>query len=567
MDPERCTRCQPGEIGELWVRGPSVAQGYWQRTEQTEATFRARLAGDSEGGFLRTGDLGYVDGTGEVFVTGRLKDLIIIAGRNFYPQDIELTVEKSHPSLSAGTAAAFSVDAGRQERLAVVVAVQRQFRRNLAVDEVFASIRRSVAEEHDLQVFGIALLQPSGVPKTSSGKIQRRLSREMYLQGAFSTVGWQAPITADTECGRQGDERLDKETRRRGDKDKRRDTADKETRRQGDERLDTETRRQGDKEKGRDTADTEQRQTAAARVTANSIMGPSGSDGDQTRITEAELARWLRQEVARRCGLALAQVDPTQPFSSFGFGSLEAVSLAGALEAWLGETVPATLVYDQPSIAAVGRWWASREATTAEAAGKPSLAAPDEPIAIIGLGCRFPGAGNPTQFWDALKGGRDCIQRPPAGRFSAAALAQDARLAWGGFLDHVDQFDPEFFGLAPREAAHMDPQQRLLLEVAWETLEDAGCDPRRLAGSETGVFVGISGSDYLRLLSAQAREVDAYVGTGNAGASPRTVCPTFLTCAGPASQRIRRVRLRWWLCTWRAEACDLVSARRRWRVG
>ncbi|HEY0734854.1 MAG TPA: amino acid adenylation domain-containing protein [Herpetosiphonaceae bacterium] len=183
---ETGAECQPGEVGEIWVSGPSVAQGYWDRPETTEQTFGARLAGSGDGPFLRTGDLGFLD-EGELFVTGRLKDLIIIRGRNLYPQDIELTVEQSHFALRPGGGAAFAIDVDDEERLVVVQEVERQHRK-ADVDEVAAAIRAAVAEQHEAQVYAVALLRPGSVPKTSSGKIQRHACREGFVQGTLDVI-------------------------------------------------------------------------------------------------------------------------------------------------------------------------------------------------------------------------------------------------------------------------------------------------------------------------------------------------------------------------------------------
>lgn len=125
-----------------------------------------------------------------------------------------------------------------------------------------------------------------------------------------------------------------------------------------------------------------------------------------------------------------------------------------------------------------------------------------EPIAIIGIGCRFPGANDPEAFWQLLRNGVNAITEVPPNRWDIESF-YDANPAtpykmntrWGGFLDQVDQFDPQFFGISPREAVSMDPKQRLLLEVSWEALEDAGQIPERLAGTQTGVFTGISSYD------------------------------------------------------------------------
>ncbi len=180
VHPELFIECQPEQIGEIWVSGPSVAQGYWKRPEETLQTFRAYLSDTGEGPFLRTGDLGFFR-EGELFITGRLKDLIIIRGRNLYPQDIELTVEQSHPALQQGSGAAFSVDIEGEERLVVVQEIK--YRQQVDIDEVVGAIRQAVFEEHEVQVYTAVLIRHGSILKTSSGKIQRRACRNAFLAG------------------------------------------------------------------------------------------------------------------------------------------------------------------------------------------------------------------------------------------------------------------------------------------------------------------------------------------------------------------------------------------------
>ncbi|MDI1443025.1 non-ribosomal peptide synthetase [Polyangium sp. 6x1] len=184
VDPERGVPRAAGEIGEIWVRGPSVAQGYWKRPEETARTFGARRADTGDGPYLRTGDLGFLD-QGEVFVAGRLKDLIIVRGTNHYPQDIELTAERSHPALRPGSGAAFSIEVEGEERLVVVHELDRG-----AQDpaEIGRSIRRAIAEAHDLQTYAVALVRRGSMHKTSSGKIQRRACRQSYLEHTLELV-------------------------------------------------------------------------------------------------------------------------------------------------------------------------------------------------------------------------------------------------------------------------------------------------------------------------------------------------------------------------------------------
>jgi acyl-CoA synthetase (AMP-forming)/AMP-acid ligase II len=170
-DPDTLNRCPDDRIGEIWISGPNVAKGYWGREEATTATFRARLADSGEGPFLRTGDLGFYH-RGSLFISGRIKDLIIIRGRNHFPQDIELTVESSHPILRPGCGAAFSVDVDGDERLVVVQEVRRNFK-DANLQDVVDVIRRAVSEHHELAAHAVVLIKPGRIPKTSSGKIQR----------------------------------------------------------------------------------------------------------------------------------------------------------------------------------------------------------------------------------------------------------------------------------------------------------------------------------------------------------------------------------------------------------
>ncbi len=185
VDPHSRTKCPPDRIGEIWLSSPSVAQGYWNRFKETENTFRSYLADTGEGPFLRTGDLGFLK-DGELFVTGRLKDLIIIRGRNYYPQDIELTIEKSHQALRPGCGAAFSVDVKDEERLVVVHEVD--VRQYLDWDEIIKVIRENVAKDHELQVYAVVLIKPGSIPKTSSGKIQRQACRLEFLNESLDVV-------------------------------------------------------------------------------------------------------------------------------------------------------------------------------------------------------------------------------------------------------------------------------------------------------------------------------------------------------------------------------------------
>ncbi|HLF28782.1 MAG TPA: amino acid adenylation domain-containing protein [Anaerolineae bacterium] len=199
VDPETLTRCAPGRVGEIWVSGPHIARGYWHRPDETARTFDAHLSDTGEGPFLRTGDLGFVH-DGELFITGRLKDLIIMRGLNHYPQDIELTVENAHPALQPNAGAAFSVDVGDEERLVVMQEVRRDFR-EVDAEQIVEAIRQAVTELHELQVYAVVLLKPKSIPKTSSGKIQRRACRALFLDGRLEALATSILEPMDTPAG------------------------------------------------------------------------------------------------------------------------------------------------------------------------------------------------------------------------------------------------------------------------------------------------------------------------------------------------------------------------------
>ncbi|HEU5229305.1 MAG TPA: amino acid adenylation domain-containing protein [Ktedonobacteraceae bacterium] len=184
VDPETHSVCADDEVGEIWISGSSVTQGYWMRSEENAETFQAYLA-DGSGPFMRTGDLAFICQE-QVFIAGRIKDLIIIRGRNHYPQDIELTVEGAHPALRRSAGAAFSIDIDGQEQLIVVQEVDRAYSNNLDAQEIFQAMRASILRQHELQTYAIALIKHNSIPKTSSGKIQRRACRQQFLMEELS---------------------------------------------------------------------------------------------------------------------------------------------------------------------------------------------------------------------------------------------------------------------------------------------------------------------------------------------------------------------------------------------
>jgi acyl-CoA synthetase (AMP-forming)/AMP-acid ligase II len=188
VDPETRRRLEADRIGEVWVGGPHVCKGYWRNPDTTRSTFQACIEGEDEF-WLRTGDLGFIDEAGELFITGRIKDVIIVRGINYYPQDIENTVYDSHPALRRYCGAAFSVlTENNEEKVVLVQEVERVHRRDLEIDEIIGCIREAVANEHEIALDSIVLIRPGSIPKTTSGKIQRSLARRMWLQNSFNAT-------------------------------------------------------------------------------------------------------------------------------------------------------------------------------------------------------------------------------------------------------------------------------------------------------------------------------------------------------------------------------------------
>ncbi|HEX8967755.1 MAG TPA: beta-ketoacyl synthase N-terminal-like domain-containing protein, partial [Chloroflexota bacterium] len=235
----------------------------------------------------------------------------------------------------------------------------------------------------------------------------------------------------------------------------------------------------------------------------------------------SEIVDWLVNRLAEQLELSSTELDIRAPFTSFGLASRDALVLSGELEEWLDRTLSPTLVYEYPTIESLAQFLSG--ASISQSVNGERAPLPAAHIAVVGLGCRLPGADHPRAFWDLLAAGVDAIREVPRDRWDITKLydpdpsvAGKMSTRWGGFLDDISGFDASFFGISQREAVRMDPQQRLLLEVAWEALEDAGLDPTALAGTPTGVFVGISSNDYGQRQFSTLDLSDPYAGTGNA---------------------------------------------------
>jgi len=187
VNPSTLCKCAENEIGEIWIAGPCVSNGYWDKPDINKEIFDAETKDTNEGHFLRTGDLGFFI-KNELFVTGRLKELIIIGGKNYYPQDIELIVENEYKDIRAGCGAAFSIDINDEEKLVIVYEIHRKYLKHINIEDVISSIRRAVSQNLGLNVYDIVFIETSSFPKTSSGKLQRLLVKQYYLNNKLKVI-------------------------------------------------------------------------------------------------------------------------------------------------------------------------------------------------------------------------------------------------------------------------------------------------------------------------------------------------------------------------------------------
>lgn len=195
VDPQTEQACPPGKVGEIWVAGPHVARGYWGHAAATDETFNGVVAGHCAQTFLRTGDLGVLHG-GQLVVVGRIKDLVVVRGQNHYPTDLEWTAEASHDALRPTCGGAFAIERDGEERLVIAYEVRRN--RRVDVEEVARAIRNKVSESHGIEVPGVVLVEPGGVPKTTSGKVRRNACREAFVAGELPVLAmsWREPVVS-----------------------------------------------------------------------------------------------------------------------------------------------------------------------------------------------------------------------------------------------------------------------------------------------------------------------------------------------------------------------------------
>ncbi len=441
VDIETFEEVAPGFSGEICISGACVAKGYWHNEEMTQAAFGNVIATAPGKTFFRTGDIGFIH-DGELYVSGRIKEIIIIGGRNLFPQDIEQSVT-AELGLMDNSVAAFGIDTENGE--GVVIAVESQIPEE-NFDAAVLSIRRIIKEEYDLAPYAVIFLKQQSLPKTSSGKVQRILCRQRYIDKTL-------PIQREWK----------------------------------------------------------------ERILVGDVNAwknpPLGSKSREV------WRNWLLKNFCVCLGMSEEELTEDLPFSTMGLSSRSSVTIAAEIQQSIGKELPATLLYDSVCIRNLASMLAEEEVP----APAESFAVRAEPVAIVSMALRFPGANSPGEFEEALYSGRDCITEVPPERWDADDYydPEPGKKGFictrrGGFVSNTSVFDPEPFHIAPREAEEMDPQQRMLLVTSREAFENAGLDPFALEGQKIGVFIGISSSDFENIRRASRKPLNPYVGTGNA---------------------------------------------------
>ena len=410
--------------------------------------------------------------------------MIILRGRNVYPQDVEWAAEML-PSRAPSRRSRGVLDRGAgEERLAIVLEVERRLPEG-AAEEIFAAVRREVA----LSARPRGLRDPADQADESAPDFERESSAPCLPRGVPGRVA----------RGRRG--------------------------------VDA----------ARHAPPPHERH----RASHGPVERSRGASGSPSRDA---ITAWLAAKVARTAGHAARRRRHPPALAAFGIGSLQAVRLAAELEEWLGRKLAPTLVYDYPTIDALAGFLAgeSTRRPAVRTARRHTIGG-REPIAIIGIGCRFPGADGPAAFWELLRTGAEAIGEVPDSRWTEQDLRGLDFPRRSGFLKSIDRFDAAFFRIAPREAIFLDPQQRMLLEVAWEALEDGRPGPRPAGRHARRRFYRhLHERLCLHPGEARRRGRSATASPGTPAASRPTGSRISSTSGRRAWRSTRPARLRWW---------------------
>ncbi|WP_342355217.1 beta-ketoacyl synthase N-terminal-like domain-containing protein [Spirosoma utsteinense] len=470
-----------GQVGYIHIKGNNVTSGYYNNPDASQKVI-------GQDNWLNTEDLGFIY-KGDLYVTGRMKELIFIAGQNVYPHDIERVAQQIE-GIEAGKIVACGIPdtATGVDSLALFVL----FKKNISeFYPLTKKLKRHIASQTGIEVKYVVPIKK--VPKTTSGKIKR-----LSLAGDLATGGF------DDELKKLA--LLDEQ----------------------------------------------------ARLNSPSIDTNASKN---EAISAKRVMQWLTAWLANRLEISEHEVDVYRSFAEQGVTSLIAVEMARGIETELGLVVNVTSAWSYPTIEQLSNHLVGQrnQETANTNSGEGHL---HEPLAIVGMACRFPEAETIEDFWTLLENAQNTSSEAASTRWNAVAverLTQHNKIKTvtrGNYLKDVDLFDAGFFGISPKEACSMDPQQRILLETTWQALENAGVPENELSGSDCGVFIGVSHSDYASLTINDLDALTAYSGIGNASSivanrisyvfnltgpsmAVDTACSSSLVALHQASQHLR----------------------------
>lgn len=518
VDPES-RHCLPeGYVGEIWISGPGVAQGYWGRPEQSQEVFWAQTADGNDQASLRTGDLGFLF-DGELFLSGRRKDVLIVDGLNVYPPDVEATLERAHPELRPGAGAVMPTEIGGREH--IVICYELAAEDTVTVGDLPSRMRITLGSSFELTPIVVAIVRRGSTPRTTSGKIQRARYRTLFEQLRLDVLA--ASYAPGTTALRPGDEGREAETVHIPP-----DTPDHlaladlgftfaDLVGAAAEQL------------GRDVADVLAQPVAAtlapdsaqpvgdAVPTQNSTDDEStgGQDAATESSSDASLAV-VAGTVAEVIGVEVGALAVDVPLRELGVDSRSTTVVCERLAARWATPVTPELLFDNPTVSTLaGALGALPEEALPQddPAGAddavPHVVPPVRTVTIIGMSCRFPGAPDLDSYQRLLESGGSAIT------YSTVAGMAERPAGW---LDDAAVRTSKAFGISAREAAEMDPQQWFVLTACQHAIEDAGHRPADFAGRNVGVFVGIGSADHALQQATGSLEPSVYEATGTSHA-------------------------------------------------
>ncbi|KAH7649812.1 type I fatty acid synthase, partial [Cryptosporidium bovis] len=506
INPETLKEVGAGEIGEIWISSDSVTLGYYNNREETERVFKSRfekLNGElSDNTFLRTGDSGFINNN-MLYISGRIKDLIIIRGRNFYPQDIEEVVD-SVSGVRQGSVAAFSVtqpDGEEVVGIAVEIRMEtsilgrvRRFFEKPAYENIVRAISKAVFVNHGLSVHYIWLLSPRTILKTSSGKIRRSQTKDaIFSKKIIPLFEWicEQSTTSNTVVERSS---------------------------QFISPTSVIVSKSGAKSKSKFYG----QYTTEQKIRAN-------NQTDENLDANLNLMKVKIIDCASQVlGISQDKLDLNAPLHEYGIDSMGAIRLSEMMNEEFNIELDSTLLFNYPTVSEIIDFVAAeingRELKESKIFKEGGFRESDD-IVVVGLSCSFPGeCKTPEEFWSSLQSGVDAITEIPRDRWDIEKYYSEDLEATekmytreGGFIENVELFGASFFKISPVEAKSMDPQQRIFMEKSYEALNNAGYSLETLKKSPISVFVGCCSNDWAHICKTnEGSQLGTYAATSHA---------------------------------------------------